>query len=287
VTRVRWRWEEKDFGFRFKTGRGRATAEHYQAATPDEFYLVPAGQRKFGQSKMEELARAATIPTASTVVANPWSNYEREWDWIETADGICLNYAGCLHQEEIDRREDEGVARAREFIFRLLERPEPIPITITLIRQLHRELMGDIYPFAGEWRTVALHKGDGPTRWPLPITGIGPVMEVFEREVLSRTPFIADEDNAVYLFASEIINELIAIHPFREGNGRAAFIVGDLVLMQNDLLPLSEYDEHRHQTAYFAACDSGRLQKNYEPLKELIADWENEAQARWEGERGE
>ena len=287
MTRIRWRWEEKDFGFRFKTGRGRATTEHYQAATPDEFYLVPTGQRKFAQSRMEELARAATIPTAPTVVPNPWSNYERDWDWIETADGICLNYAGCMHQEEINRREDEGVARAREFIMRLLERPLPIPITITLIRQLHRELMGDIYPFAGEWRTVALHKGDGPTRWPLPITGIGPLMEVFEREVLSRTPVITDDDNAVYLFTSEIINELIAIHPFREGNGRTAFIVGDLVLMQNDLLPLSEYDEHRHQAAYFAACDAGRLQRNYEPLKELIADWENEAQARWESESGE
>jgi cell filamentation protein len=146
--------------------------------------------------------------------------------------------------------------------------------------------MGDIYPFAGEWRTVALHKGDGPTKWPLPLTGIGPVMEIFERDVLSRTPYLTEDNEALYLFVSEVMNELLAIHPFREGNGRAAFILGDLLLMQNDLLPLSEYDEHRHKAAYYAACEAGRLQKNYDPLARLIEEWEDEAIARWE-EHGE
>lgn len=287
MTGIRWRWEEKDFGFRFKTGRGRTTAEHYQAALSGEFYLVPAGQRKLEKSRMEELAESATVPTAPTVVATPWRNYERDWDWIETADGICLNYAGCLHQEEINRREDEGVARAREFVLGVLDRAEPVPITTALIRQLHRELMGQIYPFAGKWRTVALHKGEGPIKWPLPITGIEPMMEMFERDVLNRTPYITDDTDALYLFVSELMNELLAIHPFREGNGRVAFILGDLLLMQNDLLPLSEYDENRHQAAYYAACEAGRIHKNYEPLMHLISEWEEEAIVRWEGQNDE
>jgi hypothetical protein len=57
--------------------------------------------------------------------------------------------------------------------------------------------------------------------------------------------------------------------------------------MQNNLLPLSEYDEHRHQAPYFAACEAGRLHKDYEPLKRLIAEWEEEALARWEQENGD
>jgi cell filamentation protein len=283
MTRIRWRWEERDFGFRFKSGKGKNTGEYYQASSPGEFYVVPAAQRKLEPKHLDVLAEGATIPTAPKVVANPWSNYALHWDWIESADGVCLNYAGCLHQEEVSRREDEGVARAREFILGLLERPEPSPITIALIQQTHRELMGDIYPFAGEWRTVALHKGDGPTKWPLPQTGILPLMEAFEHDVLSRTPFLADDNDAVYSFASELMNELLAIHPFREGNGRAAFILGDLILMQNSLLPLSEYDQHRHEVAYYAACEAGRLQRNYGPLAALISEWEAEAMARWEG----
>ena len=143
--------------------------------------------------------------------------------------------------------------------------------------------MGDIYPFAGEWRTVALHKGDGPTKWPLPPTGILILMEAFERDVLNRTPFLSADNEAVYSFASELMNEFLAIHPFREGNGRTAFILGDLILMQNSLLPLSEYDQHRHEAAYYAACEAGRLQKNYEPLAGLISEWEDEAMAHWEG----
>lgn len=287
MTRIRWRWEEKDFGFRFKSGKGKNTAEYYQASKQGEFYVVPPGQRKLEKAQLDALAEGATIPTAPQVIANPWSNYDLHWDWIESADGVCLNYAGCLHQEEIARREDEGVARAREFVLGLLDRPEPAPVTSALIQQVHRELMGDIYPFAGEWRTVDLHKGDGPTKWPLPLTGIQPRMDEFERDILSRTPFIADDNAAVYSFMSEVMNEFLVIHPFREGNGRTAFILGDLILMQNSLLPLSEYDQHRHEAVYYAACEAGRLQRNYGRLAALIAEWEEEAIARWEGATGE
>jgi len=43
---VHWRWEEKDFGFRFRSGAGRKKGEFYQAAGVGEFYVVPASQRK-------------------------------------------------------------------------------------------------------------------------------------------------------------------------------------------------------------------------------------------------
>lgn len=283
MSKIRWRWEEKDLGFRFRSGKGKNVAEYYQASNPGEFYVVPPNQRKLEKADIERLAEGASVPTAPNVVVNPWRNYDMEWDWVESEDGICLNYAGCLHQEEIARREDEGVARAREYIVDMLNRPATVPITVPLMQQVHRELMGDIYPFAGKWRTVALHKGDGPTKWPLPLTGIQPLMELYEQEVLSRSPFLSDDNEAVYSFASEVMNELLAIHPFREGNGRTAFIIGDLILMQNDLLPLSEYDQHRHQVNYYAACEAGRIRKDYVPLARLIAEWEEEAMDRWEG----
>jgi len=284
MTRIRWRWEEKDFGFRFKTGRGRTTAEHYQAAAVGEFYVIPARQRKFAKLRMEELAATARIPTAPKVVVNPWNNYDGNWDWIESADRISFNYAGCLHHEEIERREDEGVVRAREFVRSKLDRPEPAPITVALVRQIHREFMGEIYPFAGEWRTVALEKSG--LLWPLPPIGIGPFMDSFEKDVLSRTPFISDDRGAVFFFVSEVMNELLAIHPFREGNGRTAFILADMILLQNNLLSLSEYDENRHQARYYAACEAGRV-KDYEPLSRLIAEWEDAAFASWEQQNGE
>jgi cell filamentation protein len=111
-------------------------------------------------------------------------------------------------------------------------------------------------------------------------------MDVFERDVLSRSPVITEDDDAVFAYASEVMNELLAIHPFREGNGRTAFIVGNLILMQNRMLPLSAYDRHADQERYYTACEAGRIGKDYGPLAELLAEWEDEALARWEESHG-
>ncbi len=286
MSAVRWRWEEKDFGFRFQSGLGKKRQEYYQAANTGEFYIVPANQRKFDEDRLENLCRLAKVPTDLKTVENPWQDYQLGWDWTKTADGIPINYAGCLNREEISRREDEGVARAMELITSVIQRSQLLPITIDLIRQIHVELMGEIYPFAGKWRAVALHKGDGPTKWPLPPMGIQAVIDTFAQEVLSRTPFQDLNNTAVCEFCGEVMNELIAIHPFREGNGRVAFIVVNLILMQNNLLPLDIYDEQRHQERYYAACETGRIHRNYSPLADLIEEWEDAALAEWEGKNG-
>ena len=285
--RLRWRWEEQDFGFRFRAGSGRNATEHYQAEATGDFYVVPVSERKLSKARADALAALAKIPTASRVVPNPWADYDRDWDWIEGPRGILLNYAGCLDLEEIHRREDEGVARAMRLVTELLERPESAPLTAALAQQAHRALLGEIYPFAGAWRTVAMHKGEGPTRWPLPPGGIQPQMEILERDVFSRSPVLADDDAAVVAFAAEVMGEFIAIHPFREGNGRTAFILGNLVLMQNDLLPLDVYDRRRDEDHYFAACEAARIHKNYAPLAALVEEWEGAALARWEGSDGQ
>ena len=283
---VHWRWAEKDFGFRFRGGAGRAKAEYYQASEPGAFYSVPAKHRKLTKERVDELATAAA-PTSPRVVPMPWIHYEQDWDWITTADGLLLNFAGCLELEEIHRREDEGVARAMELVAMLVDRSEPVALTSALIRLVHMELMGAIYPFAGAWRVVSLHKGDGPMKWPMPPGGIGQMIDVFERDVLSRSPFVCNDDTQVFAYVSEVLGEFLAIHPFREGNGRTAFILGNLLLMQNDLLPLDVYDRKNDEARYFGACEEARVHKDYGPLTGLVAEWEEAAQSRWESSHGE
>jgi len=166
INRIVWRWGEKDFGFRFCAGKGKRTEEYYQAIRAGEFYIVPKSKRKLKKDRADELAKTAVPPTSPKVVKLPWQDYDQDWDWITTADGILLNYAGCLDREELNRREDEGVERAMEYVFSQLDRPEPAPLTVSLIRRLHQALMGAIYPFAGRWRTVALQKGEAPPSGP-------------------------------------------------------------------------------------------------------------------------
>jgi cell filamentation protein len=283
---TRWRWEERDYGFRFRTGRGRRAVEHYQAAEETEFYIVPERQSKLPARRRDELSAMSTSPPTPVVVAMPWRNYELGWDHIYTDDGIVFNFAGCLDQEEIDRREDEGVARAMEYVAGLVDRDEPVPLSVSLVQRVHVELMGAIYPFAGDWRTVNLTKGDGPTKWPLPPVGIAPLMEDLENRVFSRSPFISDENERVYAYVSEVMNELLAIHPFREGNGRTAFIVGSLILMQNNLPPLNRYDRDVDEYRYYKACEAGRIGTDYSPLTALISEWEERELDRWNNQDG-
>ena len=281
MTPIAWRWHEKDFGFRFRLGMGSQAAELYQAHRAGHYYEIPRSQRKLSKARLDDLAKMAAAPNLPQIVSSPWQDYNRDWDWIATEDGICLNWAGCLEQEEIHRREDEGVQRATEHVTDLVERDDSVGLSLRLIKQINLQLMGTIYPFAGEWRTVALHKGEGATRWPLPPGGIQPLMEVLERDVLERSPVLTDIDDEVFSFASEVMNEFLAIHPFREGNGRTAFIIGNLILMQNDMLPLTKYERRADEDRYYNACEAGRLCKDYAPLAALLAEWEDRALARW------
>jgi cell filamentation protein len=286
VTRIVWRWAEQDFGFRFRSGTGKARAEYYQARDPGSYYSVPVKHRKLTEERVKQLALSQS-PTSPSVVAIPWRNYDRDWDRIITDDGILLNFAGCLDPEELHRREDEGVGRAMDLVNAYLERPDPIAVTISLIQRVHVELMGAIYPFAGAWRTVGMHKGEGAEKWPLPRGGIEPVVDVFARDVLSRTPFLSDSDDEVFAFLAELMGEFLAIHPFREGNGRTSFVLGNLVLMQNDLLSLNVYDRRQDEARYFAACEDARIHKEYGSLTTLIAEWQDAALAKWKALHGQ
>lgn len=285
MNRIAWRWEEKDLGFRFRAGRGRRAEEYYQASSPGEFYVVPKSQRKLEKADADRLAKQFVPPTAPRIVVNPWENYQYDpWDQITAENGeICINWAGCLDREEIFRREDEGVQRAREFIAALVQRDEPPPITLHLLSQIHIELMGTIYPFAGQWRNVGMTKGPGPEKWPLPPGGLQTPMDQFERGVLLQTPFLSEDDDEVFGFTAKLMMEVIAIHPFREGNGRTAFILGDLVLLQNGLIPLTTWRK-ADESRYFAACEAARLHKDYSAMAHLLREWEDAALQQWEAD---
>ena len=271
---MKWRWERKDFGFRFSAG-GRIAQDFYEAVADGDYYAVARRHRKVAKDVITLYYSGAQAPAGGfRTVACPWQGYERHWDEVVDAEGWPLNYAGCLDHEEVRRQEDLGVARAWEFVSGLRD---DTPITVELVRDVHRELMGEIYPFAGEWRTVPLAKSG--TLWPLPPNGIGSHMAQLEGNLFSRTPLYDGDMDKLCRFAAELMNEILAIHPFREGNGRTARVVGSLVFLQNDLPPMSEWDRGRDETEYIDACKAGIL-KDYAPLAAVLRRWLDAALAR-------
>jgi cell filamentation protein len=99
-----------------------------------------------------------------------------------------------------------------------LER-EPIPghHDTAHLQAVHRKIFGDLYPWAGELRTVQIAKGESMFALPQHVasylTGVLSDLANEDRlRGLERDDFVT---RLAHYFA-----ELNAVHPFREGNGR-------------------------------------------------------------------
>lgn len=84
---------------------------------------------------------------------------------------------------------------------------------VPIVASIHQHLFGDVYPWAGQQRIVDLRKTG--TRF-LPVPRLAARMSALEdaAAVVVRTGFVAT--------AADVIADLVAVHPFREGNGRTA-----------------------------------------------------------------
>ncbi len=101
---------------------------------------------------------------------------------------------------------------------RLLQSAQPPPtFDYTHFRALHFHMFQDIYDWAGQERTVFIKKGESFFGHPLHIreNGVRLLREL-------RTALIHDRHSfsALPSILSHFVNEMNALHPFREGNGR-------------------------------------------------------------------
>lgn len=89
-------------------------------------------------------------------------------------------------------------------------------ISFDLWKFIHREVFKDVYPWAGEVRTVRLSKGNAPFAYP---ENIETVAAKTFRELNQENWSAGTTEHFVSRLA-HYYAELNAIHPFRDGNGR-------------------------------------------------------------------
>jgi cell filamentation protein, protein adenylyltransferase len=194
-----------------------------------------------------------------------------EEDWEPHSDGQVLkNYLGIKSKEDIEAVEEQELERTELELLDIFSKDHQF--TATDICNIHELWLGDIYPSAGKYRTVTMSKAGFPFAAP---SRIEPLMQEFEKKYLAKyTPCHCLELDALAQALGIVHIELIIIHPFREGNGRTARLLADLMAMQSRKTPLNYSLIHQTQNLpgfenYIKSIHAG-IEGNYKPIKEIF-----------------
>jgi cell filamentation protein len=147
-----------------------------------------------------------------------------------------------------------------------LQAQQPLPsgrFSVTHYRAVHRHLFGDVYRWAGRYRTVRIRKDMSMFCYPEHIAG--QMDELFGR--LQRGNGLRELDRATFTSAgAAFLAGLNAIHPFREGNGRTqTTFLAALAASAGHPLNLAELDEDRYLKAMIRS-----FQGDLAPLREAL-----------------
>ncbi len=131
-------------------------------------------------------------------------------------DGVLINRLGLTDAGALRRAEADLSFAA---LLRLATRPVPGGYDLEHLRAFHRQIFGAVYPWAGELRTVDIARTprDRFCHWAyIPEQSVLIFRALAAERLLTglaRGAFVA---RLAYYYG-----EINAIHPFREGNGRA------------------------------------------------------------------
>lgn len=179
---------------------------------------------------------------------------------------VLRNLLRITRKREIDVAEAEHYALA---ITTLADRfDQNHRFTAADICEIHRIWLCEIYTWAGQYRQVNISKGDFDFAMARYIPSL---MQEFEKKILAKyTPCTFSTDAEIITALAAVHTELMLIHPFREGNGRAGRLLAVLMAFQAGLPGLDFLGiRGKERKEYFASVQAG-LDRDYEPMKRVF-----------------
>ncbi len=175
---------------------------------------------------------------------------------------VLVNLEDVRDAEELLERETELQLAAYQQVFGSFD--ETLTPDLPYFYQLHRLVFGRLFEWAGRPRTVGISKGGTPF---CPPSNIDATMRALF-EGLERERWLSGLSEQTFLErAAFYVCELNAVHPFREGNGRAIRFYLDVLSARTrgDIFDwtLTAEDE------YLRACVAGFAQ-DYTPMLALL-----------------
>ncbi|MBC5622489.1 MULTISPECIES: Fic family protein [Butyricimonas] len=173
---------------------------------------------------------------------------------------ILHNLLGLTDEEAIHNAEFEGFLTA-EILFTENLTPKT-KFTIKYICDIHRTALKELYSFAGHFRSVNVSKGG----FVFPAGRFIPDnMRIFEEEILAHLPDHYAHQEELIKDIAKVHGELLFIHPFREGNGRTARILANLMARKQGYTGLNfrrvNFDEYIIAVQQVARKDYSRMEK--------------------------
>lgn len=192
------------------------------------------------------------------------------------SDGLVLrNRRGIITVDEAEFAETELLTKAYLNSFDWVT--ASMRFTKQSIRDMHHLWLGDLYQMAGSYRTVNVSKG-GFLFCPVP--QIESEMNRFETMQLQElTPCRASSLDELAHQVSVIHAELLLIHPFREGNGRLARWLADLMILQAGFeAPVYQLNSEDQLGEYYSALRQG-FAEDFSALTTLFEFWIRDGQS--------
>jgi cell filamentation protein len=145
-------------------------------------------------------------------MANDPSGIDPHFDYLH---GILRNIPGFTAQAILDRFE---AAESAEALVRLQISPVSGSFDALHLKEIHKRIFQNIYPWAGEFRKVNIRRSGSYFFALVPF--IEPNLENTLSNLASENRLKGLALDAFAERSAYFLGELNAIHPFREGNGR-------------------------------------------------------------------
>ena len=175
------------------------------------------------------------------------------------------NLLNLSSRDEIDKAEFEGFLLAELSLTE--ELTSRTKFNVKYIKLIHKLSLGHLYSFAGKFRTVNMSKGG----FLFPAAKfISQNMNNFENEILLSLPAKYESNQSLIKDIAKVHGEFLFIHPFREGNGRTARVLANLMVRKQGFKGLNfEKITEKVFPEYVIAVQSV-ADRNYEPMEKIV-----------------
>jgi Fic family protein len=162
-----------------------------------------------------------------------------------------------------DIAETLGVAEAVDYIRTIDE-----PISLKLIKELHRIVFKNSKSFAGVFRPKGVEVVVADAQGNVIHRGApSEQIEVLLKEIVHWYNQNRAKCQPLVL-AAVVHNQFEVVHPFQDGNGRVGRLLLNNILLKHDLPPLNI--ELKNRTQYYLALQAYEKENNIRPMLELM-----------------